>query len=160
MAVEVEVKGLEFAATKVGNLEVGVKDFSDPFERAINDIYELEGQIFMSQGRGAWASLAPSTVARKGFQLILVETGALRASVTSKTPHTVAAIDGTTLRFGTTLPYAAYLAAGTRRMPARPFLPTSDEIAEIVQKRQREYMMKIIAAHVFHGGAGAAAKYW
>jgi len=70
----------------------------------------------------AWPELAASTLKRKGGKgSLLIDTGALAQSIAAGSPQ------GSTVEVGTDRPYAPYLQHGTRKMPARPFMPWTEE---------------------------------
>jgi phage gpG-like protein len=96
------------------------------FLRIQADILETEEKMFSSQGRrggGMWKPLADSTVARKGHSTILVETGALKHSLTIPgAPHQILRVDNEGIIFGTTRPWAFVHQYGSRRVPQREFL--------------------------------------
>src|SRR4051794_23528439 len=78
---------------------------------------------FDDEGPG-WAPLAPSTVlsrAALGYPPgpILHRSGRMRRSLTGGAESTTD-IDGTTLRLGSSVPYAEFHQTGTANMPARP----------------------------------------
>lgn len=83
-----------------------------------------------SDGR-SWPPLSPFTIARKGHDTILVETGAMRASLTRKTSDAIRDVftDGPQpgLVFGTGDEKAPFHQYGTRKMPARPPVGMTDE---------------------------------
>jgi len=104
-------------------------------ERAQNADYESTLQPFLEtlekthaeQFRGqqdssgsAWAPLAPSTIAAKGHNRILYETGALEESLTSGGGDAIREVFDRGLVFGTSTEYAIFHQEGTSRMPARP----------------------------------------
>lgn len=72
-------------------------------------------------GGSPWPPLSPVTVAAKGHSTILVDSGALRASLTQPGgPNNVAAASHRGLIFGTADHKAGYHQTGTSKMPARP----------------------------------------
>lgn len=95
------------------------------------DIAEGEKAAFDGQhepGGAAWAPLRPSTIARKGHNRILFETGALMTSLVSLGgPGNINATTERSLLFGTDIPYAIFHDQGTSRMPARPPVGMSEE---------------------------------
>lgn len=112
----------------------GVRDYLNTY---LSEQFESEG------GRsGGWAALAPSTIeqkARKGLDpRILHATLAMRRALTPAA-FVVHSADALEIRLGTWVPkYAMYHQYGTKRMPRRPIIETSDkdrrEIVKIVQK--------------------------
>lgn len=83
-------------------------------------IVEYEEDVFATRGHGAWAPLSPATIAEKGGNRILVDTGGLLDALTS-TP----AVQGESV--GVSAPdYAGYLKGGARGMPRRDPAPEPD----------------------------------
>jgi hypothetical protein len=102
-------------------------DVAEPLERARDLLAAQETEVFASSGSAlgvSWPSAAEPH--RKVDPVLLVATGALRASLSDTSAGEVA-FDR--LRFGTTVPYAAYHQFGTSRMPARPILGISPTLA-------------------------------
>lgn len=106
---------------------------------------EMVERQFDSEGgaSGGWAPLADSTVAAKQRQgldpRILQATGRLKESLTRKfdSEHTER-LSGSSLAFGTKVPYAIYHQTGTASMPARPPLALTDaDKVTIVKTLQR-----------------------
>jgi phage gpG-like protein len=118
------------ATEVVGQLTSVADRIEDPraaLERARALLARQEAEVFSTQGRAIGESW-PAAVEDEGHQL-LVRTGALLASVTA---IGAGEIDGPILRFGTDVPYAMYLQAGTSRMAARPFLGLNPELGRIL----------------------------
>lgn len=99
------------------------------------DMIRASLALFNSQGRrggGSWKRLKPETIQRKGSEIILVETGALRASLTELgAPFQILSVTNNSIEFGTSHPAAGIHQYGTRdgRIPARPiikFTPRDD----------------------------------
>lgn len=90
-----------------------------------------------SPSGGAWAPLAPATVARKGTNNILVDTGRLLGSI-------AAHVAGTSATIGTSVAYAGYLQGGTSRMPAREFLGLSDANAAELERMLASVIERMI----------------
>ncbi len=75
----------------------------------------------------SWANLAPSTIAAKGHDEILIDTHELWDSILYQASDDMVVI-------GSSIAYGSYLQTGTRKMPARPWLGLSaDDMAEIGQ---------------------------
>jgi phage gpG-like protein len=69
-----------------------------------------------AKGHGAWSGAGP-----------LIGHGDLMQSVTSQGSGNILELTGDSLRWGTSLPYAADVQLGTSRMPARPFLNVNQD---------------------------------
>lgn len=97
-------------------------------DEIVLDMIRASLALFNSQGRrggGSWKKLKPSTVARKGHEIILVETGALKKSLSEyDAPFQIHHVTNSTVEFGTEHPFAAIHQHGTRdgRLPARPII--------------------------------------
>lgn len=88
---------------------------------------------------GAWAKLAPSTVAKKGHDLILVDTGALgRSLLHSNDSDAVVEVFDEPGRAGfsrgTSVEYAGFHMSGTARMPARPMVGLEPEYIDALSE--------------------------
>jgi len=98
------------------------------FDLIALDMMRTEDKMFSSQGRrygGMWKPLAPSTVYKKGHSTILVDTGALRRSLTTpEAPYQILNIDNEGILFGTSRPWAYVHQYGSRdgHVPKRTFL--------------------------------------
>ena len=97
-------------------------------------LQQREAEAFATGGFGQWAPLSPSTIAAKGHDTILVDTGDLMASLTEEGAEgALFEVNGSELHFGTNLTsedgtyYPGLLRTGTSRMPARDPLPELDE---------------------------------
>ncbi|EFL88292.1 phage virion morphogenesis protein [Ahrensia sp. R2A130] len=85
-----------------------------------------------------WSPLADSTVASKGTDNILVDTGGLAGSIQRTVGGDIAIV-------GTNLAYAGYLQGGTKKMPARPFIGISASDEQEV-RRVFESVVRRLAA--------------
>jgi phage gpG-like protein len=116
-----------------------VEDARPAFERMIPRLREGEGQIFNSQGSAIghpWPKAAEPD--RKVNPQLLVATGALRRSLEGKTSESVQHATSTELQFSTLVPYAGFHQHGTSRMPARPMIGMTDEIARSMRAAVQE----------------------
>ncbi len=90
-----------------------------------------------------WAPLAASTLKRKkGRGNVLIENGALAQSIAA------GPASDERVEVGTDRPYAPFLQYGTKRMPARPFMPwtgESDGLSATAEDAVREAMEARIA---------------
>lgn len=129
-----------------------VEDFTEAFEQIADDFYEGEEHMFSSGGSGAggWAPLAASTVARKGSSEILVETGILEDSLTSRSgAFSRFDLRPKRLEMGTQVPYGIYHQTGTSRMPARPPVKLAED--------QKSQWVQILHAHIVAAWRGEKA---
>lgn len=107
----------------------------------------IESEQFASEGgRGgaAWAALSPATVAAKGHDTILVDTGDMRASLTGRTQHSIRKVGMQRLIFGSSVGYVGFHQHGTARMPQRRALN--------LREGDRKAIVKVIQAWVLGGG--------
>lgn len=123
-----EVFTLEAAPDGLDRVEDSLgRGWTEVLDALVPIIQNGERSIFLeerSPGGNPWAPLAASTIARKGFSKILVETGRLFESLTTPggttDTHWETSEDPIVLVFGTKVEYAQFHQTGTRRMPARP----------------------------------------
>ncbi len=129
------------------DLEGALEGILDDLQESFHDVdctEALTGKVFPAIERAEagyfasetdssgnpWAPLAPSTVARKGHDIILVETGAMRASLVGQTGDSIRDAGADFATFGTSDEKAAFHQEGTRNMPARPPVGASDELLD------------------------------
>lgn len=121
-------------------LEFGAKELEDQLlmageaavqtlpvmEEIQTDMFRVEEAIFSSGGRrggGSWAQLKPDTIKKKNSSKILVDTGALKDSVTQPgAQFQILEITNLGIMFGTDRPWAVVQQTGSSRVPARPFI--------------------------------------
>lgn len=123
-------------------------DYSSTLEPFLVVLAADEGRAFAHEETvdgTPWAPLKPATIKRKGNDRILVEHGALIASlVTVGGPNNIAEVHPQELIFGTSDPKALFHQYGTSKMPARPPVglsrETLDRIADAVADRTVEIM--------------------
>jgi phage gpG-like protein len=98
------------------------------------EVAEEKDQAFTNQSTvhgEPWAELAESTVKRKKFTTILVDTGALRTSLVDIGGEgNVSAVSSHGLLYGTDVEYAIFHETGTATMPARPIMGMSEELVD------------------------------
>lgn len=102
----------------------------------------IERELFDTEGKGTWAPLAASTIARKGNDRILVDQGALMKSLTEQSggDH-FEVIQRTELFFGTSDPKAGFHKTGTSKMPARDPLKVDEVDMKRFSKAFQIYLM-------------------
>lgn len=101
----------------------------------------IERELFETEGKGTWAPLASSTVARKGNDKILVDQGDLMDSLTESGGDNFAIIQRNELIFGTSDPKAGFHRTGTSRMPARDPLQVDGVDLKRFSKAFQMYLM-------------------
>lgn len=84
-----------------------------------DEIRDYEKTVFASAGLGTWGALDPSTVAEKHGGRILVDTGGLLKSLTSRGGGGVQRIAGDSVTVATTEISAVMAQRGARGMPKR-----------------------------------------
>jgi len=143
--VSVEVTGTDSVLKGLGAILSNIQDLT-PFWRDVlaPKYFQTVQALFATGGRaqgpggkfvgGAWAALSPKYKVWKQQhfpgQPILVRTGALRQSLTWQGgqlgPGGVFTPMPGWVVLGTSVPWARFHQHGTKRMPARPFMPAID----------------------------------
>ena len=118
-----------------------------------NDLEEFHAGWF-STARApsgmAWETLKPETIARKGHATILVDTGKLKASLTSRSGDSIREIvsEGMNhgLSFGTSVEYSIYHQDGVpeNKLPQREHVGINDEILNDFMERIADRTVAII----------------
>jgi phage gpG-like protein len=125
------------------------------WEAVGEDLLNMEFDLFQSEGAsgasGKWADLAPSTIARKGHDTILQDTGELMASLTQRDAQgerggNIFEVTPEHLRFGTSDPVAGYHQSGTSRMPQRKVIDLKEE--------QKAGLVSVVQRFIIHGDRG------
>ena len=119
-----------------------VDDMSDAFEQVGDHLATAEQRQFASQGgyaSGGWKELAESTVARKGHDRILVDSGDLRASLEARSAggDAIRVYEPSFLIFGSAVEYARFHQLGQGVPQRRPVELTEGDRREAVRILQR-----------------------
>jgi phage gpG-like protein len=146
----ITVQGEQRLRQALNRLATSIQDYS-PAWKPITQIFRdaMRGQFATGGARGGkkWAPLSRAYSRWKERvapgRPILVLTGDLVLSLTSRTGDTIQNEQPLSLALGTTLPYAKYHQNGTRRMPARPPLvllqKDADQMARDMVAISQEY---------------------
>lgn len=119
-------KALERARAEIKDLSPALKDISD-------DFYQSQESLFSLKTRGRYPDLKPKTKLRKeamvGFVYpILKFSGALADSTLApNAPGSVLVITKETVVIGSSIPYGVFHQAGTKHLPVRKFIFSSDK---------------------------------
>lgn len=99
--------------TAIGSLQTSMRDWAPGF-RAMRDEVLEPGvrEQFDTEGEGSWAPLAPSTVARKGHGMILVDTNEMKSSFFGGPSH-VEDIGRQSMKWGSAVRRALFHQTGT-----------------------------------------------
>ena len=137
LAIQFEIAGVRQVSRALALSAAAVKDLRPVWEDIYDDFLKRERSLFTVEGAqgsptrelgssgswGPWAPLDPMYAARKRAQgfgsKILVRTGRLRDSLTSRGADAVFDPQPLSVAVGTGVPYAGYHQTGTRRMPKR-----------------------------------------
>jgi len=151
-----EIHNVEELKKAIGWVVVDLRNIDMmPFlEDTIGKLETLHDNYFQSAtgpGNRVWPELAPSTIARKGHAEILVDTGRLKSSLTSRTADSIRDAfqeEGHAwIHFGTEVEYSHYHDEDALRLPQRPHVglsePDLDGIAGQVLDYQVEEMVKL-----------------
>jgi len=125
--VKVDVAGIQKVVEKLEGIKTRVRNLSPVLQVVIEDLVKFQSDTFRSGKRDPatgepWAALTAGTVTKKakaGKEQILVWSNRM-----SKPSTRADAADGSVI-IGSNIPYAKHHQFGTRKMPARPFLPSS-----------------------------------
>lgn len=106
-------------------LAISADDIQAVLEIAANQALRLSSNKFKEQGPG-WKPLAPRTIKRRRLggagAKILQDTGKLRNSVIVQNR------DVDSIEVGSNLVYSGPHQFGTKNIPARPYIPTAEEL--------------------------------
>ncbi len=132
-----------------------VKDWQPAWEQVGEFMYEHEDRVFSSRGFGTWAPLA------KGGDATLVDTGAMKASLTSKGGDNVMKTTKDSLLFGSRVnadgaPYPLFHQRGTVKMPQRQVIFFREEDKRELMKIMQRYAVEIVKAVAKKAGGKAS----
>ena len=127
-----EITALALAA-KMKQWSIGLKD--DTAMRQGAELVKSEAKAAIGTYRYGWPRLKPATVARKGKDTPLLQTGELKNSIESQK------VGEHQYEVGSTSKKAVWHELGTPRIPPRPFL------SEAARRREAQ-VHKLIDAHV------------
>ena len=125
-------------------------DLSPAFERVVELFARVGWEQFASEGRyasGGWDPLADSTVAQKGNDVILFDSGDLEESLTSTRPNSLTRvkISHDELEWFSQVPYGVWHMQGTSRMPRRPPWELRDrDRRKVIRELQRELVEGVL----------------
>jgi len=133
---------------KTGNLRPALKLAGVHMYKSINENFQAQGRPT------GWRPLKEKTIKRRrkgkgvGTAQILLDTGVLRASVTSPTPKKAKAksiyrLSNDRLEIGTNLTYAMVHQKGStkKNIPARPYMLFQTEDSKKIQKIFKNYVV-------------------
>lgn len=115
-------------------------DLTPALDKIADGIAEQTRENFLNEsspGGEKWAELSPATVAKKGHDVILVDSTNMRKSVVLRdAAGHIERIEDDSIEYGTNIVYAVVHQEGTGRIPQREFLgfneQSADAVAEIV----------------------------
>jgi phage gpG-like protein len=115
LTATIELTGFTEAWRELLNLET--QRISEELRQRIREQFLTEGAAYGQH----WLERKRETRSSQGKPL-LFRTGRLQRSFQQEGPDHIEESDGTTLTFGSRVPYAIFHQIGTRNMPARPIL--------------------------------------
>lgn len=133
-------------------VEKHIEDLRPVWDKVEKMMYQIESEQFKSEGAkgrtGKWKELTKDYAKRKAIEYpgttILVRTGKLESSLTSKTNETVLIKEKQEFGFGTKLFYAVYHQTGTKKMPARPPISFADDQRTRLTKEIQKGLLEIM----------------
>jgi phage gpG-like protein len=152
-----QIRGIGEAASIVAGL-----DFTDVLNDFRYDIANEKSAAFANQSTPdgeVWASLSKTTQKRKGLSPILVNTGALRASLVDVDgAETISELTSHELVAGTAIDYATFHETGTKFMPARPIIGTSTATLDRLAARVADATVAAIVPNLANAIGNVASK--
>lgn len=134
-------------AEGIDRVDRAFRDFRTPLTKSLVEvILPSIRENFDSEGRPPWQRLSETTVERRGglAHPILEDSGRLRSAATSAQAWRVTQDTVSPENIENMVSYAKYIQAGTRLMPARPFLVLQDEDGEKIQEIFDRWVEEII----------------
>lgn len=143
MAVEVQVNTIPVVSMLEG-IQRRMGSLAPVFDSVVGDLQDHHADQFDSLGGRfgpGWPPLAASTRARKRGPQMMVESGALRASLTSRFGRgAVRKVTPFGVTFGTTIPYAAAHQYGTYSLPVRQVVDEGGGLLSSVKNAIERYI--------------------
>jgi phage gpG-like protein len=139
MNIKFEILGKKQVSTILSNIYSRVKDLRPAFKQIADNFRETERITFEKQGRpGEWRALSPKYAAWKAKNYpgkpIMVLTGDLKKSLTSRGGNHYEKIGRQELEIGTKDKLGIFHQKGAGRLPVRKLIsPTPRDISEWVQ---------------------------
>lgn len=120
-----------------------LSDFSDKLFEFHEAGFDLERDPNLS----AWPPLAAATIARKGHDKILIESGRLKRSLTTRgSSDHIGEVFDRGLTFGTSVPYSMFHQRGTRTIPQRAHVGLAiervDKLTKTITKSASDKLKK------------------
>lgn len=128
---------------EISRFSNGVSDFRVVAPSILTALRSIVADQFASQGRGLWRPLSKRYAAQKARKYpgktILRRTDRMYDSLVKRTASSIVSINKNELTYGTSVPYASFHQAGTKKMPARKIIALTeadnDRIVKAVQAR-------------------------
>lgn len=109
-----------------------VADYTQSLREEVVPLLVAEHEEYFNREAGplgAWKSLAPATVKRKGFDTILIHSNSMRSSMLFDGADHIEEVSPRDLKWGTSDEKAAFHQDGTLRIPQRAFVGVSEGTA-------------------------------
>lgn len=134
------IKGDEELQRRFDGIEGRAADLTGAWEKVIPQFRSHEREIFATKGHGIWPPNSPRTIARKGRDQPLVDTGRLQRALTAnRASGSFTRRQKTQMVFGVNddrIPYANFLGE------VRPFIIGERTAGKIGAKAVEEYLMR------------------
>lgn len=127
--------------SQVGSIFLGIEqqfmgiDYSETLRDVIPDLEKDEQGQFageMSANGTKWPPLSDTTIAIKGHDTILVDTGRLKSSLVGQTPDSIRETSHRGLLFGTSVPYSIFHDKPTANRPQRQHVGIGEQTVETI----------------------------
>lgn len=110
-------------------------DYGPALEGFFPKLEDAHSEFFAGEHSPAgeqWPALSPVTIAKKGHDIILVETGALEASLAGRTGDSIRQADARGALFGTSAEKSIFHTVGGPNLPQREHVGMNDELVDVL----------------------------
>lgn len=143
--IRLEVFGEEVIARRLSRFGENVSDFKPLFENIMTLLEGISAETFATQDSGAWPALSPKYAEWKNANYpgkpLMRLTDRLYQSLTTKGSGSVRQIQQTSMRFGTTVPYAAMHQSGGGTLPRRRVVHLVEDDKKKIMKEVHRFVV-------------------
>ncbi len=132
--------------------QIGQDDYKEPLEESVDQVLAPSISLnFDVEGRPSWEPLAPSTVAAKGSNAILIASGEMATWAEDPGSWDISSTEAALVGGPD---YAVYHQEGTSKMPARPFAVVQPDDMDDIENIFWDWLDRKFDSVVVHGKPG------